>query len=74
MKRREKVKIDDIKNSIANQFNITFARFYKAIQERNKILLKKSIIPKTWLDKNKSILYYIDEKQLNLNMWVLKKK
>jgi len=54
----------------ANQFNKTFARFYKVILERNKMLLQKGIIPKTWLDKNKSILDYIDENQLNLNKWV----
>ena len=54
----------------ANQFNETFARFYKAILEKNKILLKQGIIPKTWLDKNKGILYYNDENQLNLNKWI----
>lgn len=34
------------------------------------MLLKTGIIPKTWLDKNRSILNYIDENQLNLNKWL----
>lgn len=54
----------------ANQFNKTFAKFYKVILKRNKMLLKTGIIPKTWLDKNRSILNYIDENQLNLNKWL----
>ncbi len=54
----------------ANQFNENFAKFYRDILIRNKILLKQGIIPKTWLDKNKVILNYIDENQLNLNKWI----
>ena len=54
----------------ANQFNENFAQFYREILKRNKISLKQGNIPKTWLDKNKEFLNYIDENQLNLNKWI----
>ncbi len=54
----------------ANQFNENFAKFYREILKKNKILLKQGIIPKTWFNKNKEILNFIDENQLNLNKWI----
>lgn len=54
----------------ANQFNENYAKFYKEILQRNLISLRNGIIPKTWLDKNKNFLNYLDENQLNLNKWV----
>jgi len=61
----------EIHNKIsANQFNKKIADYFKNVLNNNKIALKRGIVPKTWKDKQKSFLNYIDCDQSDLNEWL----